>query len=139
MTLPVLLILVILQPADTWLALPAAAGRATIVVRTTTGDHIQGRLITLNASEVVIGDPPFRSVIPKSSVCRVTAGVQGRGARTALIATLTGAGYLVGKGLSGFTDDPRNTAGGLIGAGLGAIAGAAIPLNERLLYAMPGC
>ena len=69
----------------------------------------------------------------------MTAGVHGRRARTALIAILTGVGYLIGRGLSGFTDDPRNIAGGLIGAGLGAIVGGAIPLHQRLLYAEPGC
>ncbi|MCU1384675.1 MAG: hypothetical protein JWL71_3372 [Acidobacteria bacterium] len=128
------------QPDDEWLALRNAAKGATVVVRTDKGESVQGRVVSVDQNLIVIGDPPFRSSIPRIQVCRVTSGsVGGRLSRAGLIAVVAGVGYFVGKLLAGVTDDPRNHAGGIIGGGLGALIGSAIPLRERMLYVAPGC
>jgi hypothetical protein len=115
------------------------AGNRTVTVQTSDGDHVQGRILRVDDSAIVVGDPPFTQVIPKTDVCRIYVGVARRAGRIILITGLATAGYFLGQLLgNAVTDDPNNK-GGIAGAGVGALAGSAIPIHERVLYAGLGC
>jgi uncharacterized protein YcfJ len=123
-----------------WIELKQAAGGRAVTVRPKAGGDVEGTIVSVDKSQLIIAATSRETALSKSQVCRVTMGTNRHLGRAILIGAGTLGGLLVGGLIRGFVTDDPNDHSPAIGAAAGGAVGAVIPFpTRRILYESPDC
>ena len=123
-----------------WAELKQAAGGRSVTVRPKAGGDVEGTIVSVDESQLIIAATPRQTALSKSQVCRVTTGTNRHLGRAMLIGAGALGGWFVGGLIRGFVTDDPNDHSPEIGAAAGGALGAVIPFGTtRILYESPAC